>query len=84
MRKSPLRVVARDLRILHREISKWMRSKEIAIQKMSHLKRVLEKAKQAEAYLMPVTAEVLTELNDGHYWEKHPQLSYIYEMRELF
>lgn len=84
IQKSPLRVVARDQRILHREISKWMRSKEIAIQKMSHLKRVLEKAQKAEAYLMSASAEVLTELSDGYNWEKHPQLSYIYEMRELF
>lgn len=84
IQKSPLRVVARDQRILHREISKWMRSKEIAIQKMSHLKRVLEKAQKAEAYLMSASAEVLTELSDGYNWEKHPQLAYIYEMRELF
>ena len=33
---------------------------------------------------MSVTAEVLTELNDGYNWEKHPQLAYIYEMRKLF
>lgn len=82
--KSPLMVVARDRRILQREISKWTRSKELAVQQVFHLKKTLDKAKEAEAYLLSVSAEILAELNDGHNWEKHPQLAYIYEMRELF
>lgn len=82
--KTPEMVVARDQRILRRKISKWMRSKTTAIQQISHLTAVLKKAQRAGVFLMSAPAELITELTDGRNWSAHPELSYIYEMRELF
>lgn len=82
--KTPEMVVARDQRILLRKISKWMRSKTTAIQQISHLTAVLKKAQRAGVFLMSAPAELITELTDGRNWSAHPELSYIYEMRELF
>lgn len=82
--KSPTMVVARDRRILQREISKWTRSKKTAIQQVLHLKQVLDKAKRAETYLKSASAELVAELSDGQSWRSYPELAYIYDMRELF
>jgi len=82
--KTPEMIVERDQRILRRELSKWTRSKATAIQQISHLKEVLKKAQKASAFLMSAPAELIAELTDGRNWGTHPELSYIYEMRELF
>ncbi len=84
IRKTPEMIVERDQRILRREVSKWTRSKAIAIQQISHLKEVLKKAQKASAFLMSAPAELIAELTDGRSWGTHPEFSYIYEMRELF
>ena len=83
-KKAPEFVIARDQRILRREISKWTRSKETAARQISHLKEVLKKVQKAGAFLMSAPAELIAELTDGRNWSLHPELSYIYEMRELF
>jgi len=77
-------IVERDQRILRRELSKWTRSKATAIQQISHLKEVLKKAQKTNAFLMSAPTELIAELTDGRNWGTHPELSYIYEMRELF
>lgn len=82
--KTPEMIVARDQRILCREISKWTRSKATAVRQISHLKEVLKRAQKAGAFLMSAPAELIMELTDGRNWSAHPELSYIYEMRELF
>lgn len=84
MQKNPEMVVARDQHILRREILKWTRSKEIAVQQIAHWKKVLKKAQKAGAYLMSAPADLIAELIDGQNWRAHPELAYIYEMRELF
>ncbi len=83
-RKSPLSVVARDQRLLHRELQKWTQSKETAAQQVLYLKTILEKTKTAETYLLSASAELILELGDGQNWVKHPELSYVFDMRELF
>lgn len=82
--KNPTMVVARDQRILQREISKWTRSKETAMLQVSYLKEVLEKAKRAQSYLLSAPANLLSELCCGQSWSRYPELAYIYDMRELF
>lgn len=82
--KNPAMVVARDQRILQREISKWTRSEKTAIGQVLHLKQVLEKTKIAEAYLKSASAELMAELSNGQSWRSYPELAYIHDMRELF
>jgi transposase InsO family protein len=82
--KNPTMVVARDQRVLQREISKWTRSKKTAMLQVTHLKEVLEKVKQAQNYLLSAPAKLLKELSCGQSWSKYPELAYIYDMRELF
>lgn len=82
--KDPTMVVARDQRVLQREISKWTRSKKTAMLQVAHLKEVLEKVKQAQNYLLSAPAKLLKELSCGQSWSKYPELAYIYDMRELF
>ncbi len=82
--KSPLAVVARDQRLLRRELQRWTRSKETAAQQISRLRATLEKAKMAEAYLLSASSELISKLSDGQNWTMYPELSYIFDMRELF
>ena len=82
--KNPTMVVARDQRILQREISKWTRSKKTAMLQVTHLKEVLEKAKRAQSYLLSASANLIAELSCGQSWIRYPELAYIYDMRELF
>ena len=82
--KNPTMVVARDQRILQREISKWTRSKKAARLQVTHLKEVLEKAKRAQSYLLSASANLIAELSCGQSWIRYPELAYIYDMRELF
>jgi predicted nucleic acid-binding Zn-ribbon protein len=82
--KNPTMIVARDQRILQREISKWTRSKKTAMLQVSHLKEVLEKAKRAQSYLLSAPANLLSELSCGQSWSRYLELAYIYDMRELF
>ena len=84
VRKSTAMVVARDQRILQREISKWTRSKKTAMLQVTHLKEVLEKAKRAQSYLLSASANLIAELSCGQSWIRYPELAYIYDMRELF
>lgn len=82
--KNPAMVVARDQRILQREILKWTCSKKTAMLQISHLKKVLEKAKRAQSYLLSASADLIVELSCGQSWRRYPELAYIYDMRELF
>lgn len=84
IRKAPETIIARDQRILRREIAKWTHSKETAIDQISHLKQVLRKAQEADTFLKSASAELISKLTDGRSWSEHPELAYIYEMRELF
>lgn len=83
-KKDPEFVIARDQRILRREIAKWTRSKELALQQISHLREILELSQKARAYLMTASADLILQLYNGENWEAHPELAYIYKMRELF
>lgn len=83
-KKDPEFVIARDQRILRREIAKWTRSKELALQQISHLREILELSQKARAYLMTASADLILQLYNGENWGAHPELAYIYKMRELF
>lgn len=83
-KKDPEFVIARDQRILRREIAKWTRSKELALQQISHLREILELSQKARAYLMTASADLILQLYNGENWGVHPELAYIYKMRELF
>ena len=83
-KKDPEFVIARDQRILRREIAKWPRSKELALQQISHLREILELSQKARAYLMTASADLILQLYNGENWGAHPELAYIYKMRELF
>lgn len=82
--KSPAMIVIRDQNILRREISRWTQSMEQAHQQLSHLGYILEKTKQAVAFLTTAPSNLLAELNTPQKWQKYPELDYIYDMAGLF
>lgn len=83
-KKNPEFVIARDQRILRREIAKWTRSKELALQQIFHLREIFELSQKARAYLMTASTDLILQLYNGENWGTHPELAYIYKMRELF
>ena len=57
---------------------------EQAHQQLSHLGYILEKTKQAVAFLTTAPSNLLAELNTPQKWQKYPELDYIYDMAGLF
>jgi len=61
---------------LRREIAKWTRSKELALQQISHLREILELSQKARAYLMTASADLILQLYNGENWGAHPELEF--------
>lgn len=57
---------------------------ELALQQISQLREILELSQKARAYLMTASADLILQLYNGENWGAHPELAYIYKMRELF
>ena len=47
-------------------------------------KRSCRISQKARAYLMTASADLILQLYNGENWGAHPELAYIYKMRELF
>lgn len=80
----PLKIIRRDRMLLDRMISKWKQAELTAAKQVDHLKAILEKTKKALAYVVTLDKEKLDELRDPLAWRNYEELSYVFEMNELF
>ncbi len=84
LHKTPLQIIARDQRILRRQIWDWKQTEETAHKQIDHLNSILEKAKTAGEFISSLPQDKLDELMIPQNWQKYPELDYIFEMKELF
>jgi transposase InsO family protein len=84
LHKTPLQIIARDQRILRRQIWDWKQTEETAHKQIDHLNSILEKTKTAGEFISSLPQDKLDELMIPQNWQKYPQLNYIFEMKELF
>ena len=84
LHKTPLQIIARDQKILRRQIGNWNQAKETAENQIRHLKTILEKTKAAVQFVVSLSQEALDELTIPQNWQKYPELDYIFDMQGLF
>ena len=84
LHKTPLQIIARDQRILRKQLKDWENTEETAHKQAEHLNSVLEKTKTAGEFIRSLPQDKLDELMIPQNWQKYPQLNYIFEMKELF
>lgn len=80
----PKQVMDRDRSILNRRIEDWEAARETATAQITHLKEILQKVEKAMIYLASIGKEQYNELRDPLAWRKYEELSYVFEMNELF
>ena len=84
LHKTPLQIIARDQRILRKQLKEWKNTEETAHKQVDHLNSILEKTKTAGEFIRSLPQDKLDELMIPQNWQKYPQLNYIFEMKELF
>lgn len=76
--------VQRDQNRLFRELAKWQESAVLSAAQAEHICDVIGKTYEAMEFLRSATPELLEELRDPQRWREHEELSYVFDMRELF
>ena len=82
--KDPMAVVNRDLRILTKQLKEWKEAGEHAEIQKTFLTSLLNRVDKAIAFITSASPELRKALWDKQEWQKHEELSYIYDMRNLF
>ena len=81
---NPMATVSRDQALLIRMIGKWKNLGLQAQKQAEHLTDILTKTKEALKFINSLTTEKYDELKDPLMWRKYNELSYVFEMNELF
>jgi transposase InsO family protein len=88
LNKTPLQILARDQKILRREIRKWEESKNQAENQIDHLKNILKKIETSAIHFLENLKQNAREeyeaLRIPQNWQKYPELGYIFDMDGLF
>jgi hypothetical protein len=84
LHKTPLQIIARDQKILRKQIKDWKQTKDTANKQIDHLNAILEKTKTAGEFILSLSKDILDELAVPQNWQKYPELDYIYDMKGLF
>lgn len=80
----PLKIIRKDQALLSRKIKEWQRSESVAHTQIEHLEMIFEKTKAALQFLLSLTKEKLDKLKDPLVWRNYKELSYVFDMNELF
>ena len=84
MKKSPFQILARDQRIIRRQIRKWKESRSAAEEQLTFLNILMEKTAKAGMFLSSLSKEIYDTLYTPQNWQKYPELEYIFDMKGLF
>lgn len=80
----PKRIMDRDRAILLGKIEEWMHAAKTASMQVEHLRSILSKVEAAIGFYFSAARDIKEELKDPLKWRKYPELSYVFEMNELF
>ena len=84
LKKSPFQILARDQRIIRRQIRKWKESRSAAEEQLTFLNILMEKTAKAGMFLSSLSKEIYDTLYTPQNWQKYPELEYIFDMKGLF
>lgn len=84
LHKTPLQIIARDQKILRKQVKDWGKTEETAHKQIEQLNSILEKTKAAGEFIRSLPQDKLDELAIPQNWQKYPELDYIYDMKGLF
>ena len=84
LHKTPLQIIARDQKVLQKQIKNWERTEETAHSQIEHLNAILDKTKIAGVFIRSLSQEEQDELMTPQNWQKYSELDYIFDMKELF
>ncbi len=80
----PKHIVLQDQALLRKRIHKWEKNKSCAEIQIEHLKSILQKTETALAFISSTSADIYEHLHEPLMWRNYSQLSYVFEMNELF
>ena len=80
----PRLIISRDQVRLSREKSRWQKSRRIAEDQIAHIEKILEKTKEAMAFVTNASQALLDELRYPQNWGKYKELDYVFAMDQLF
>ena len=70
--------------ILLGKIEEWAHAAKTANLQVEHLRSILAKVEGAIGFYFSAAQEIKEELKDPLKWRRYPELSYVFEMNELF
>jgi PAB1-binding protein PBP1 len=84
LHKTPLQIIARDQKILKKQIASWKQINTNAENQIRYLIEIYEKTKKAGAFIETLSESQIEELRIPQNWQKYPELDYIFDMKNLF
>ena len=81
---NPMKIMARDQRVIKKELKKWEISKEIAEKQIKKLKELQEKLNEAIQFYNNASSEIKEALSVPTNWKNFPELSYVNEFSAIF
>ena len=84
LKKSPFQILARDQRIIRRQIRKWKESRSAVEEQLTFMNILMEKTAKAGMFLSSLSKEIYDTLYTPQNWQKYPELEYIFDMKGLF
>lgn len=80
----PTKIFIRDQKLIRKEIQKYTLSRDIALNQLNKLNKIYEKTKTAVRFYTRSTKEVTEELKNPQNWKNYKELSYIYDIADLY
>lgn len=81
---NPMKIMARDQRVIKKELKKWEISKEIAEKQIKKLKELQEKINEAIQFYNNASPDIKKALSVPTNWKNFPELNYVNEFSAIF
>ena len=81
---NPASVIARDQKLLKKELKKWNKSKEIAEKQIKKINEIYNKTIEAIAFYTSCTDKIKESLRNLQNWKNYSKLDYVNEIADLY
>lgn len=80
----PYRIIARDKKMVLKQIKTWETSKELATKQVNAMNSILEEIKSAAKFIVAGGKELFEELRNPQTWKNYPQLNYVNKIEAIY
>lgn len=80
----PYRIIARDKKMVLKQIKTWETSKELATKQVNAMNSILDEIKSAAKFIVAGGKELFEELRDPQTWKNYPQLNYVNKIEAIY